>query len=289
MQSQRIRMPSAKAIANKALRAFDGDEILLEFDISIERQPRRPPRVQSPSPPPPASTSAAAANQSASKVKKSYKKKRTKASRTPSTLSIPPSKFRSILSENRFARELRQNSKITLIPLLIKEYILWENDLLYPKEISPPQSIIRQKAEKKETEISLYINKEIPPASPESKPESSENYYLYPKFFSISRINHAARVNFPKNFISLIKFFKQFFSREQMKNFVIIINKYAKQEIQRKQIEENTKFLIFNKRCAANRKSKNFLFKLIIIKKIYVFLGILTYINFEKISKFRDY
>jgi hypothetical protein len=116
---------SVKAIANKALRAFDGDEILLKFDISIERQPRRPPRVQSFSPPPsPTSISAAAANQSASKIKKSHKKKQTKASRTSSAPSISLSKFRSILSENRSARELRQNSKITLIPLLVRKHTL---------------------------------------------------------------------------------------------------------------------------------------------------------------------
>jgi hypothetical protein len=122
MQSQRIRIPSAKAIANEALRAFDEDEILLKFGTNIERQPRRSPRVQPPPSPPPTSISAAAANQSASKIKKPYKKKQTKISRTFSAPSIPFSKFRSILSENRSARELRQNSKTALIPLLIKKY-----------------------------------------------------------------------------------------------------------------------------------------------------------------------
>jgi hypothetical protein len=127
-------VPSAKAIANKALR----DEILLEFGISIERQPRRPPRVQSlSSPPPPASISAAAANQSASKVKKFHKKKQTKASRISSALSIPLPKFRSILSEDRSARELRQNSKTALVLLLVRKYASWEDDLFYSKEIPP--------------------------------------------------------------------------------------------------------------------------------------------------------
>jgi hypothetical protein len=74
MQSQRIRVSSVKIIANKVLRAFDEDEILLKFNINIERQPRKLPRVQS-SPSSSIFISAAAANQSASKIKKSYKKK----------------------------------------------------------------------------------------------------------------------------------------------------------------------------------------------------------------------
>jgi hypothetical protein len=37
MQFQRIRVPSAKIIINKILRAFDRDEILLKFDINIKR------------------------------------------------------------------------------------------------------------------------------------------------------------------------------------------------------------------------------------------------------------
>jgi hypothetical protein len=93
---------SAKAIANKALRAFDGDEILLKFSST--------------------STPAAAVNQSApTKIKKS-RKKQTKASRT--TSSIPPPKFRSILLEDKSARELRQNSKTALMPLLVREHAL---------------------------------------------------------------------------------------------------------------------------------------------------------------------
>jgi hypothetical protein len=42
------------------------------------------------------------------------------------------------------------------------------------------------------------------------------------------RINYTARVNLPENLILLIKFFEQFFFREQMKGFVIAINKYIK-------------------------------------------------------------
>lgn len=34
-----------------------------------------------------------------------------------------------------------------------------------------------QEAEEEETEISLYVNREISPASPESKPESLKGYY----------------------------------------------------------------------------------------------------------------
>jgi hypothetical protein len=48
------------------------------------------------------------------------------------------------------------------------------------------------------------------------------------------RINYAARVNLPEDLILLIEFFKQFFFREQVKSFLTIINKYIKQEIQRK-------------------------------------------------------
>jgi hypothetical protein len=75
MQFQRIRIPSAKIIINKALRAFDEDEILLEFNINIERQPRRLSRVQSSLFLSSTSISAAATNQSASKIKKFHKKK----------------------------------------------------------------------------------------------------------------------------------------------------------------------------------------------------------------------
>jgi hypothetical protein len=46
MRSQRMRVLSAKVIANKALRAFEGDEILLKFGPNTERQPLKPPRVQ---------------------------------------------------------------------------------------------------------------------------------------------------------------------------------------------------------------------------------------------------
>jgi hypothetical protein len=233
--------------------------------------------VQSPSSPPPPSASihAAAANQSASKIKKPYKKKQTKASRTSSAFPIPPPKFRFILSEDRSARELWQNSKIALIPLLIREYISWEDDLLYPEGVPPPQPIVRQEAEKKKTKISLYINKEIPLAPPESEPELSEDYYLYPKFSPMFRINNTARVNLPEDLTSLIKFFKQFFPREQVKDFVTAINEYARQEIQRKKAEENAGAPTFNKRRAVNRRSRNLLFKLMIIEETYVFLGIL--------------
>jgi hypothetical protein len=118
------------------------------------------------------------------------------------------SKFRFILSEDRSARELRQNFKITLIPLLVREYTLWENDLSYLKKIFPPQSIIRQEIDKEKTEIFSYINKEIPSALPKFKSELLKNLYLYSEFSLIFRINYTARMNFPKDLISLIKFFK---------------------------------------------------------------------------------
>jgi hypothetical protein len=282
-------VPSAKTIANKALRAFDGDEILLKFGINIERQPRRPPRVQSPFFPPPASTPAAAANQSASKAKKPYKKKQTKASRILSALSTPPPKFRSILSEDRSARELRQNSKTALVFLLIKEYASWEDDLPYPKKVPPPQPIVRQEAEEKEAEISPYANGEIPSAPLKPEPESLEGYYSHLKFSPMPRTNHAARVNLPENLTSPIKLFAQFFPREQVEGFVTATNKYTRQEIQRKQTEKDAGAPAFNRRCAASRRSRNLLFKLMTIKKAYVFLRILIHMGSEKMSKLRDY
>ena len=285
MQSQRIRVPSAKAIANEALRTFDEDEILLGFNTSIERQPRRPPRVQ---PSSPASTPAAAANQSASKAKKPYKKQ-TKTSRTPSAPPTPPPKFRSILSEHRSARELRQNSKTALAPLLVREHASWEDDLPYPEGVPPLQPIVRQKADEEKAEISPYANGEIPPAPPEPEPELLEDYYSHPEFSPMPRINHAARVNLPENLTSLIELFEQFFPREQVEGFVTATNEYARQEIQRRQAEKDAEASAFNRRCAASRRSKYLLFKPMTIKEAYVFLGILIHMSFEKMSKLRDY
>jgi hypothetical protein len=42
-----------------------------------------------------------------------------------------------------------------------------------------------------------------------------------------------------------------------MKGFVTAINKYIRQEIQRRQIKEDVEILPFNKRYAVNRKSRN--------------------------------
>jgi hypothetical protein len=103
------------------------------------------------------------------------------------------------------------------------------------------------------------------------------------------RTNHAAHVNLPENLTSPIEFFEQFFPREQMEGFVTATNKYARQEIQRKQIKKDAGAPTFNKRCAASRRSKNLLFKPITIKEPYVFLGILIHMDSEKMSKFRDY
>jgi hypothetical protein len=105
----------------------------------------------------------------------------------------------------------------------------------------------------------------------------------------MSRTNYAARVNLPEDFTSLIELFKQFFPREQVEGFVTAINKYVRQEIQRRQTEKDAGTPAFNRRCAVNRRSRNLLFKLMIIKEAYVFLGILIHIGFEKISKLRDY
>jgi hypothetical protein len=101
-----------------------------------------------------------------------------------------------------------------LVSLLVREYVSWEDDLPYPEGVPPFQLIVRQEAEAEEAEISPYANGEIPPAPLEPEPESSKNYYSHPKFFSMPRTNHAARVNFPENLISSIELFEQFFSHE---------------------------------------------------------------------------
>jgi hypothetical protein len=118
-----------------------------------------------------------------------------------------------------------------LVPLLVGEYASWEDDLFYPEGVSPSQPIVRQEAEEEEAEISLYANGEIPPAPPEPEPELSEGYYLYPEFSLMSRINYAARVNFPEDLTLPIEFFEQFFPREQVEGFVTAINKYVREEI----------------------------------------------------------
>jgi hypothetical protein len=74
-----------------------------------------------------------------------------------------------------------------------------------------------------------------------------------------------------------------------VEGFVAATNEYARQEIQRRQAEEDAEVSAFNRRCAVSRKSRNLLFKPMIIKEAYVFLGILIYMGSEKMSKFRDY
>ena len=103
------------------------------------------------------------------------------------------------------------------------------------------------------------------------------------------RTNHTARVNLPEDLTSSIEFFEQFFPRKQIEGFVTTTNKYTKQEIQRKQAEKDAEISTFNKRYAANRKSRNLLFKPMTIKEAYVFLGILIHMSSEKMSKLRDY
>jgi hypothetical protein len=121
-----------------------------------------------------------------------------------------------------------------LVSLLIREYALWEDDLSYPERVFPPQLIVRQEAEEEEAEISLYVNGEISSAPSEPEPELLEGYYSYPEFSPMPRTNYAARVNFPEDLTLLIEFFEQFFPREQVEGFVTAINKYVRQEIQRR-------------------------------------------------------
>jgi hypothetical protein len=88
--------------------------------------------------------------------------------------------------------------------------------------------IIRNKKEEKEKEKYFpYANKEIPFIPFKSKPVTVKDYYTYPEFSLMPRINHTIFYNFSEGLTLLIKIFSQFFTREQVKGFVIVINKYA--------------------------------------------------------------
>jgi hypothetical protein len=168
-----------------------------------------------------------------------------------------------------------------LVSFLVRKYVSWE-ELLFAEEV------LLEEKEKKE-EYFLYANRKILSIPSESISVSAEGYYTHPEFSPISRTNYKAGVNFPEDLTSPIDLFTQFFSREQVEDFVTIINKYAIQELQRKQTEKNLRAPKFSRRRAATRRARALIFKLMIIRKAYIFLSILIYMGFEKIAKFKNY
>jgi hypothetical protein len=110
-------------------------------------------------------------------------------------------------------------------------------------------------------------------APDEPAPEDMRGYYSHPEYIPMPRTAHAAKVNLRKSLTNLFELFILFYSRKHVKVFTKVINTYVKAELERK----------------ATSRTRSLCWKSLSTKEIYVFLGILIHMSFNKKPKIINY
>ena len=256
--SQRTRVPSLKALANKGL----------DFQIYEDPESTNAPTTANPRPRDTTSTSevieAIHTSQPISSRGSKKKKKQTAGPLITSNINeeAPPPKLYSILSQTKSARQLRQDPVTALFPLVAKEYASWDD---IPLEGAPGEN--------------PYTEGILPAAPLDPEAESMEGYYAHPEFSPMPRRIHKGQVNLPEDLTDPIDLFTLFYPREHIEIFVHSTNKYAeeKMELERRGDSE----LSFHSRYLN--------WKPLTIRETYIFLGILVLLGSDRRPKIEDY